>query len=362
MSRIAVYIPSFSDGGVEKMMVTLASGFAQAGQDTDFLTRGDGLPYLERLDRRVQRFALARTRSALADYLRTRRPAVLLSAKGKDDTVAVAARDLAGAGTRVFLRCGTHLSSRPSMSGINPVRRWLRLRRLRDLYARADGVVCISRGVADDVSRVTGVPRARLAVVHNPVITPAFAAELDAPCPHPWFAAGQPGVILGAGSLAPVKRFDVLLDAVAPLLAERNLRLVILGDGKERHTLLGRAARLGVRERFDLPGFAGNVLPYMRRCAVFVLTSEREGWANVLAEALATGAPVVATDCPSGPREMLADGRHGPLVPVADPVALRRAVGAVLDDPPDAQVQRAAVAAYTLPAAVAGYLAAFGLA
>lgn len=361
MSRIAVFIPSFGDGGVEKMMVTLASGFAQAGHATDFVTRAGELPYLDRLDPAVRLIQLRRTLGTVVEYLQRERPVVLLSAKGKDDAMALDARDKAATGVRVFLRCGIHLSSRPKMASSNPLRRWWHHWRIRRQYARADGVICVSEGVAEDVSQVTRLPRQRLAVIRNPTITPAFQEQLEESCPHPWFAPGMPPVLLGAGSLAPVKHFEVLLEAAAPLLRDRDLRLVILGEGKERDTLLRQAEQLGVRDKVDLPGFVGNVLPYMRRAAVFVLSSEREGSPNVLTEALAAGTPVVATDCPSGPREILAAGRYGPLVPMNDPLAMRAAICKVLDRPLPAETLREAVADYTLSRAVIAYLQAFGL-
>ncbi|HNJ08372.1 MAG TPA: glycosyltransferase [Plasticicumulans sp.] len=367
--RIALFIPSFSDGGVEKQMVALAGGFAQAGYPTDFLTRPGELPYLDRLDPAVQliRLPAARhaQREATIDYLRTQRPLVLMSAKGKDDLLALDARDAAknaAGGTRVFLRCGIHLSSRPKMVSRNPLRGLWHRWRLRRLYARPDGVICVSEGVADDLAQLTGFARARIAVIRNPTITAGFDARLAEPLDDPWFAPGAPPVILGAGSLAPVKHFEVLIEAAAALMRTRELRLVILGEGKERARLEALADALGIRERVRLPGFVGNVLPWMRRAAVFVLSSEREGSPNVLTEALACGTPVVATDCPSGPREILDGGRFGPLIPIGDAAAMQRAIAAVLDAPLPAATLQSAIAEYTLPRACAGYLRAFGLA
>lgn len=363
--RIAVYIPSFSDGGVEKMMVTLAGGFARAGIATDFLTRSGDLPYLDQLDPAVNLIRLSHDRREkarqTAQYLRESRPTVLISAKGKDDRMALDARDAAGSDARVFLRCGIHLSSRPKMTSPNPFRRYWNHWRLVRMYARADGVICVSQGVADDVCAVTRLDRARVTVVRNPTITPNFAARLEEPLEDDWFAVGEPPVILGAGSLAPVKHFEVLVEAAARVMKDSDARLVILGEGKERERLETLARRLGIADRVRLPGFIPNVLPWMRRAAVFVLSSEREGSPNVLTEALACGTPAVATDCPAGPMEILAGGRYGPLVPIGDVDAMARGIRQVLDHPLPAETLREAVAEYTIERACAAYLRAFGM-
>jgi glycosyltransferase involved in cell wall biosynthesis len=347
-------------------MVLLASGFAEAGVPTDLVVAGDGArPFFDRLSPAVAVIRLPPARrqrlGATVDYLRNARPHALLSAKQDDDGYALQARRVAGVGTRVFVRFGTHVSAQPQMRSWNPLRRWWHHRRLRWILGAADGVICVSAGVAEDLVRVGGVSAERLRVVRNPALTPDLERLAGAPVDHPWFQTGQPPVVLAAGRLAGVKRFDDLVRAFAGVAGAVDCRLVILGEGRERSLLQRLAAGLGVSARVDLPGHVANPLAFMRRAAVFVLSSEREGSPNVLAEALACGTPVVATDCPSGPREILADGRYGTLVPVGDVDALGGAILAVLRDPPAPALLREAVAAHTVSAAVAGYLAAFGV-
>jgi glycosyltransferase involved in cell wall biosynthesis len=151
---------------------------------------------------------------------------------------------------------------------------------------------------------------------------------------HLWFSPGQPPVVLSVGRLVPQKDHATLLRAFSRLRAGRAARLVILGDGKDRKSLELLASKLGVADDVSLPGFESNPYRYMRRCAVFVLSSAWEGSGNVLAEAMACGAPVVSTDCPSGPAEILGDGKYGPLVAVGDHEALAAAIEASLDHPP----------------------------
>jgi glycosyltransferase involved in cell wall biosynthesis len=140
---------------------------------------------------------------------------------------------------------------------------------------------------------------------------------------------------LGAGRLARQKDFRTLIRAFARVHAERHYRLVILGEGNDRAPLEALAVKLGLKDDIDLPGFVTNPFAYMSKAALFVLSSAWEGFGNVLAEAMALGVPVVSTDCPSGPREILQDGRYGPLVPVGDACALAKAMIDVLDHPPE---------------------------
>ena len=219
----------------------------------------------------------------------------------------------------------------------------------------------VSHGVAEDTRRITGLPAARVTVVRNPVVTPRLAELAAAPCPHPWLQPSAVPVILGAGRLTEQKDFVTLLRAFARMQAIRPVRLAILGEGRLRGELERLAHELGVGERVALPGFTTNPYAWMARAALFVLSSAWEGSPNVLAEALALGVPSVATDCPSGPRELLAGGRYGALVEVGDHVGLAEAMLATLAAPPPAGHLRQAVSDYTAEAAAQGYLGALGL-
>jgi glycosyltransferase involved in cell wall biosynthesis len=120
----------------------------------------------------------------------------------------------------------------------------------------------------------------------------------------------------------------------------------------------GLSRLAGVQDDIDLPGFVANPYPFMRMAQLFVLSSAWEGFSNVLVEALACGCPVVSTDCPSGPAEILDGGRHGPLVPVGDAAALAQAMASVLDRPPDKASLRERAQAFSVDRALDAYLAA----
>lgn len=365
--RLAVLITDFGDGGVERMLVNIARGLAGCGIQVDFLVKETHLPYLPALSSQVrlihlQAGAAGGLLGGLVAYLRENGPEVLLSAKSVDDRLAVQARAAAGAATRIALRTGTNLSARLAVRGRNPLRRWFERRQVRQVYTQADHVICVSQGVADDLARITGLARETIHIPHNPVVTPELLELAQASAQHPWLADERRlPIVLGAGGLRRQKNFSFLLRAFARLRQHRACRLIILGEGRQRAKLCQLAERLGVAEDVSLPGFVVNPYAFMARSALFVLSSYWEGSPNVLTEAMAVGAPVVATDCPSGPREILDGGRYGELVGVDDDAALAAAMERALSNPPSAARLREAVRHYTLAHSTREYLDALGL-
>jgi glycosyltransferase involved in cell wall biosynthesis len=291
---------------------------------------------------------------ALVGYLRRERPDVVLSTSNPANLVCAFARRLAGGHTRVVLSANIHLSAAIARRARpwRPLLRWL----ARRTYSRADAVIAISSGVADDLLRVTGVPRRRVHVVHNPVAVEEIRDRARAPLDHPWFAPGEPPVLLAVGKLSPQKDFPTLLRAFARVRAARRARLVILGEGAQRSRLARLARRLDIASDVALPGFQPNPYAWMARASVFVLCSAWEGFSNALAEALACGCPVVSTDCPSGPAEILDGGAFGPLCPVGDDRALAGAILRVLESPPLPDLLRARAATFSVDAAAERYL------
>jgi len=249
----------------------------------------------------------------------------------------------------------------PSLEGAERLRDRWRLPLLRWLYPQADAIVAISHGVADDLVTRVGVRRDRITVIHNPVDIAGAGALAAEPLDHPWFAPGEPPVVLAAGRLVAQKDFFTMLDAFARVRARRPVRLVVLGDGPLRAALRTRAETLGVAADAAFPGFAANPFRFMARAGVFALSSRWEGFGVVLVEALACGCPVVSTDCPSGPAEILEHGRWGALVPVGDPARLAEALAAALDDPEDADARRRRAADFAPERALPAYAQVLGV-
>lgn len=357
--RIAIFASFSGAGGVERMLLNLAAGITDAGYGVDLLTIRRDSRHLAALPPGVRHLALPARHALsaiapLARYLRREPPAALLAAKDRANRAAVLARALAGRPLPLGLRLGTHLG------GVRGARRTPGDRLRGALYRRAEAVIVVAQAMADDLIPRFGLAPQRVRVIRNPVLTPGLAALAQAPCPHPWLEQDTP-VIVGMGRFTRQKDFPTLLRAFAGLRAQRPARLVLLGDGAGQTDCAALAASLGVADDLLLPGFVANPHAWLARARLFVLSSRWEGSPNALAEALALGVPSVATDCLSGPRELLADGRYGPLVPVGDAPALGAAMAATLAQPLPAEHLCQAVRDYRQDTAAAAYLHALGL-
>lgn len=369
---IALFMSDLLGGGSQRCALKLAGAFAARGHRVDMVVvRPEGplqseVPPSVRLvwlESGLLRLSLAhgdRRRQvkasvpALVRYLRQERPDVLLGVGNRVNLTAVWACRLARTGTRLVLRVSNHLSG----SSWNPERKPRPLQPVlaRLLYPWADAIIAVSEDVARDLASVIKIPRERITVIPNPVITPELEEKARALLDHPWFRHDQSPVVLGVGRLVSQKDFPTLLRAFARLRASRPIRLMILGEGKGRARLTTLAGELGIAGDFELPGWVDNPYSYMARSAVCVLSSAWEGLPGVLIEAMACGCPVVSTDCPGGAAEILEGGVYGPLVPVGDAAALATAMESVLDSPLERERLRARARYYSADRAAGRYL------
>ena len=333
--KVALFLPSLRGGGAERVMVNLARGFYDQGINVDLvLAKAEG-PYLSEVPAGVRVIDLHSSRvlfslPGLVRYLRRERPQALLSTMDHANIVALWARKLAWVPNRLVVRVAANLSQ--SASNASSARGRLMPRLIHKFYPWADAVVAVSQGVADDLVKTARLSRERIQVIYNPIVTPEILEKAEEPLNHPWFAPGEPPVILSVGRLAKQKDYLTLIRAFALVHRERPARLMILGEGKERPKLEALIQELGLDEDVSLPGFVDNPFKYMKRAAVFVLSSRWEGLPNALIQAMALGTLVVSTDCPSGPSEILEGGKWGKLVPVGDIEKIAKAIIDTLED------------------------------
>jgi glycosyltransferase involved in cell wall biosynthesis len=398
--RVAFLLDNLNGGGAERVVLAMASGFAALGYAVDLLVcelqgelcgsvpPGVNLIVLQPVGKlaglctAIKRggwrglggilFWLASARKIprslryirdISHYLQNVRPAVISSALGKSSISAMLAASGIKVPTRVFVGLHIALSIRSAQSRKSGKgQAYSMVPMFRHCFTRAHGVIAASRGVAEDAISLLGLDPEKVHVVYNPVAEAEPAGEPSGVFTHPWFRPEAPPVILGMGRLVEQKNFPLLIRAFAAVRQCIDARLVILGGDKSsaeqmahRQELLDLAVELGVGDDIALPGYQREPHTFLRAARVFVLSSSFEGFGNVLVEALLQGCPVVSTDCPSGPAEILENGRYGTLVPVNDVERLKEAILASLASEPDSEMLRERGREFSLERALEGY-------
>lgn len=330
--QITFYFRYLYPGGAERILLTILRSLTEKGITVDCVLHKIGGPLMSEIPPNVRIIELKTPRLffgllKLANYLRQESPQCLLSAMHLMNEVAIVAKYLAGRKTKVIVcehnTLSVHSASQKSLERWSPLS-------VKLLYPWADEVIAVSHGVATDLHQVTGFPLDKIKVIYNPVITPKQLEMSLEPLEHPWFAQGQPPVILGVGRLNQQKDFPTLIKAFAQVLKAKPARLMILGDGKEKNQLQQLIKDLKLENEVCLLGLVNNPYNYMKRATVFVLSSLWEGLPTVLIEAMAMGTPVVSTNCPSGPAEVLDNGKYGDLVPLGDSQAIADSILQIL--------------------------------
>lgn len=185
-------------------------------------------------------------------------------------------------------------------------------------YTQADGIISVSEGLKTDLVDNYRFPPELIKVIYNPLVKKEDQQLAQQPIDHPWFQDGVNNIILGMGRLENQKNWPLLIRSFSRFVEKHDARLVILGEGKNRAQLEKLIAELKLEHKIQLPGFVSNPYAYFARCRFLALCSDWEGFGNVLVEAMSVGTPVISTDCPSGPAEILQNGKWGELVPPGD--------------------------------------------
>lgn len=331
---IMIYLPNMRCGGVERVAINLCHYLlAQQLNVTLVLNEKKG-ELLSQIPGAVKIISLNSPRTlgalpGLVRCLKREQPHILLSSLGHNNIVAIWAKFLAGVKTAVIIGQHNALSSESSSS-----KSWQHriLPLLYRIFGRsADGILAVSKGVADDMAAQCGISRDRISVIYNPIATNSRVASHA--CTHDWLVDKDVPVFVGIGRLVPQKNFQLLIRAFATLSNRQRARLIVIGDGPLRRELQALACLLGVADDVDLIGFCESPYPYLEQASAVVLPSRFEGFGNVLVEAMSRGTPVISTDCPFGPSEILADGRYGLLVPTDDPASMAEAMASTLARP-----------------------------
>ena len=360
--RLAVLAPTLG-GGIGRVIVNLVNGFVQKGIAVDVLVAKQDGPYLDLLAPCARIIKLPTTHMVsgipfLARYLRQTKPYAVLTESMRCNALVLRARRFAGVSTKIF--AGIHNTYSMALESRDPSKKIRLLNRMKKYLPLNDGIVAVSRGVAEDLIRLLDLSCERVKVIYNPVISDDIDYLARQKPGHSWFEKTTPPIILSAGRLHPQKDFPTLLKAFAVVSKNKPCRLMILGEGEERNKLEALVCELQLQGHVVFPGQVANPYAYMAQSKLFVLSSAWEGFGNVLAEALAVGTPVVSTDCQSGPREILQNGLYGALVPVGNVQALSQAIHDTLDHEIDSEFLKKSVQPFQVQTVVDQYFEYFG--
>jgi glycosyltransferase involved in cell wall biosynthesis len=331
---VCFLIPDLGLAGAEIVSTTLAREFLRRGYRIDIVTIFEISETQQSLPEGARHFPIPSKNIRelffpYRRYLRERRPDVIVASLWPLTVIAVLAKVTSLVKACLILWDHNTLSIQYGGRGL--ARRLFLEASLRFFYPLADARVAVSNGVADDLAHLSALPRDKFEVIYNPIyLAPVAELGQEREAESLWGGWGGPRIIT-VGRFKPQKNHAMLLEAFKKLLVVRDARLLILGTGVLYESTAALARSLGVADKVLLPGSRVNPAAYYKSADLFVLSSDFEGFGNVIVEALACGLPVVSTDCRSGPSEILERGLYGRLVPVGDAAALAQAMLDSLD-------------------------------
>lgn len=327
---ISIVIPNLNGGGAERQAIYLANEWCSLGYQVELVLMGQPGDLADLVSPSVSIHILEKSRLrylifSLRHYFCTRKPNLVLAFFWPLTSISLIAWFIAGRPGKICFVDQTTLSisCREELKLHPLIMKYL----VRISYPFADGLVAVSQGVKSDLCNISGLSPDRIKVINNSVVrglvepNPLSLTQRDS-----LWGSEYSYRILAVGSFKPQKNFELLLHSFSLLSDTLNAKLTILGDGPLRTELEETVRRLALGQRVSMPGFFLDTSPWFRSADLFVLSSSWEGLPLVLLEALECGLPIVSTDCPSGPSEILCDGFFGRLVPVGDVNALSLAI------------------------------------
>jgi len=332
--KICIITPLYAIAGVPLAQIRFALALAKKGHDVDLVIghipadlimpdiTGVNLITWDKQQVRKMLYPMRK-------YLRVVKPDVVFSAEDHLNAMVLLAAILSR--SKAKISCSSRVTPFDTYSNVPFTKRWILKQLVRSVMWRADALTCVSKDMVDQYRQVFKSPPH--VSIYNIVDDKNSRARICETVEHECFINRNVPVLVAAGRLAPWKGFADLIHAIKELRQKREVRLLILGDGPLRSELQALIVKLGLEDVVSLLGYVTNPLKYFAQSNVFVLSSHVEGLPNVLVEAMMCGCTPVATDCPTGPREVLRDGRYGYLVPMRDPVAMAVAIEQALDKP-----------------------------
>lgn len=329
--RVTLLVDSPSRRAHGNAASRLAVGLVETGRvEVTLLCYGsDPPPQWLPAEVRVARLGVdraVRSVPGIVRYLRTNKPDLIVTRQVHANFVGLAASWLARTtrgwkGKLVLVQDHPVESSHASNWRDN---KWV----AKAVYRFADGLICPSPMVRENIIEWCGLDPSSVALVPNPI--PRFSGGLTTP-PHPWLEEGEPPVFIHTSNMTYWKRLDLLIDAFALVRRRHQVRMLILGEGPQRAEAVGQIQRLGLSTDAQTLGWVDDPLEFAAHAWAFVLPSDEEGFAQVLTEAMSVGCPVIGTDAHGGgPSFVTDDGKYGLLVPPGDKEQLAEAMMRIL--------------------------------
>ncbi len=325
-------MPTLSGGGAERVLINLANYFTNQSITIDLVVVSKTGAYINDISSKVNLINLNKNRVlfslfSLINYFRENNPNAIITTMPHISLVVIVAKFFSGIDTNLVIRQPNYLS-------LNSGQKWwlnFYIKIVCYFFNKANKVIGISKGVCSDL-RELRVKNCQ--AIYNPAVFPKI------------FNLAKKGInfsfdkktFIAVGRLTKQKNFSLLIDAFYRVRKQLNCQLIILGEGELRADLKGQITKLALNNNVHLLGFVDNPYAYIKHSDVFVLSSLWEGFGNVIVEALALGTQVVATNCPSGPAEILENGKHGFLAEVNDKNDLSKQMLLALEKPIDKNV------------------------
>jgi len=331
--KIAFYIANLNSGGIGRNTLRIADELKNQGYQVDLVvTKLKGV-YVEDVpsDLNVVDLKSRRVLTSifkLISYLKNEQPNIFISANNLPNIISILSKILSKSKVKMIISIRTHLSSQ--FNHHNTLKNKIIMYLAKLFYPKSDVIVAVSKGVAEDAVKLINLDKDKIKVIYNPIVSDDINVKKDKKITETWFDLEKTPVIISAGRLTKQKDYYTLIDAFKILRSKRMIKLIILGEGEEKEKIWNYIKINHLEDDIKLKGFVNNPYPYIKKSNVFVLSSQWEGFGNVVAESLAVGTPIVSTDCPSGPAEILDFGNFGKLVPVGNSQKMADSIESIL--------------------------------
>lgn len=323
--KIALFLPNLHGGGAERMMLNLARELKSYPISIDLIVANLFGDYISLIPEGIEVFNLNSKKTIfsifkLKKYIETNQPDILISTLRRANVTAVLSKILSKRQFKLILREANTFSSQAKIDETIPEKILNVLCKL--LYPKADSIVAVSKEMANELVADLKINSGKIICIYNPVVDEMIQKKTLEKPEHKWLIQKNEKVIIGIGRITPQKDFETLIRAFSIVKKEIPSKLIILGkpdqSNGEFEKLIKIVSELNIKNDVDFPGFVDNPFSYLANSDLFVLSSKFEGLPGALIQALYCGCPVVSTDCPTGPREILENGRFGLLSPPGD--------------------------------------------